>query len=56
MKPNDEEINKLTYKSVLKKDERNFWKYYISLIKTNHIIIFSFLYNKNLNSKIIKIE
>jgi len=56
MEPNEEEINKLTYNSALKKDKRNFWKYYLSLIKTNHILIFSFFYNKYYNSKIIKIE
>ena len=56
MEPNDEELNKLPYKSALKKDKRNFWKFYISLIKTRHILIFSFFYNKDYNSKIIKID
>ena len=51
----DFELNALKYSKVLKKDERTFSQYYISLIKNNHLIIFSFLPIKDYNSRIIKI-
>ena len=53
---NDEELNNLPYKLALKFDKRTYWEYYISLLKTKHIIIFTFCYNKDYNSKIIKID
>ena len=54
---NDEEINNLSYELALKIDKRTFCAYYLSLIKTKHILIFSF-YNEinNYNSQIIKID
>jgi len=52
----DEELNNLSYKSALKYDKRTYFEYYLSLIKTKHIFIFSFCYNKDYNSKIIKID
>ena len=39
---NDEEINNLSYKLALKFDKRNYCQFYLSLLKTNHIIFFSF--------------
>ena len=51
----DYELNSLDYKKALKKDKRNFWQYYISLLKINHLIIFSFIINKDYNAKIIKV-
>ena len=56
MKPNLEEKNKMTYELALKNDKRSFLKYYASLIQTKHSIVFSFVYNKDYNSKIIKID
>ena len=53
---NDYEINDLSYELALKFDERNFCGYYLSLIKTNHIILFSFYHNNDYNSRIIKID
>ena len=53
---NEEELNNLPYKLALKFDKRTYWEYYISLLKTKHIIIFTFCYNKDYNSKIIKID
>ena len=38
------------------KDKRTFCQYYISLLRTKHNIIFSFFYNKDYNSKIVKID
>ena len=54
---NDEELNNLDYKLALKFDKRTFCEYYLSLIKTKHILIFTFYSNKNdYNSRIIKID
>ena len=52
----DDEINDLSYDSALKNDKRTFWQFYISLIKTKHELIYAFFYNKDYNSKIIKID
>jgi len=52
----DGEINNFPYKEALKKDKRNFWLYYLSLVKTKNLLIFSFYPVKNdYNSRIIKI-
>ena len=57
MSYNDEEMNSLSYILALKYDKRTFFQYYFSLLKTNHIIFFTFNKNKNdYNSKIIKID
>ena len=50
----DNEINSLAYKQAINIDHRTFLQYYISLIKTKHILIFSF-YTNDYNSKLIKI-
>ena len=52
----DEEINDLPYESAIQTDKRSFCQYYISLLKTKHNIFFSFCYNKDYNSTIIKID
>ena len=51
----DCEINKLPYEEALEKDKRTFVQYYFSLLRTNHLFIFTFLNNKDYNSKIVKI-
>ena len=56
MKFNDEELNNLSYELALKYDKRKYFEYYLSLIKTKHILIFAFYYNNDYNSKIIKID
>ena len=54
---NDEEMNNLSYKLALKFDKRTFCSYYLSLIRTKHVLIFSFYNNKkDYNSQIIKIN
>ena len=53
---NDEELNLLSYNIALKYDKRTYCEYYISLIKTKHILIFSLFYSNDYNSKIIKID
>ena len=56
MEYNDDEINVLSYKLALKIDKRKFCQYYFSLLKSNHELIFTFFYNEDYNSKIIKID
>ena len=50
----DSEINTFPYEEALKKDKRTFCQYYISLIKTRHILIIIFI-NNNYNLNIIKL-
>ena len=56
MKYNDYELNNLSYKDALKIDKRSYILYYISLLKTKHLIIFTFFTYTDYNSKIIKIS
>ena len=51
----DFEINSLDYEEALNLDHRGFIQYYISLIKNNHPIFFSFFCFNDYNSQIIKI-
>ena len=50
------ELNNLIYEEALKKDKRSYFVYYISLLKTGHLIFFSFCPLKDYNSRIIKID
>jgi len=51
----DNELNSLEYKKALIQDNRTFTQYYISLLKKNHLLRFSFYCkNKDYNSPIIK--
>ena len=52
----DFELNILLYKDALKIDKRTYTQYYLSLIKMNHIIIFTFFNYNDYNSLIIKIS
>ena len=56
MEYNDDEMNMLPYELALLYDKRSYCQYYISLLRTKHSVIFSFYYNKDYNSKIIKID
>ena len=51
----DLEINTLNYKKALKYDKRTYIQYYLSLIRTKHLIIFAFYPIRDYNSTIIKI-
>ena len=51
----DFELNSLDYKEAWEFDKRTYFKYYISLLRNNHPIMFSFAPYKDYNSKIIKI-
>ena len=55
LKLNDYEINILLYKDALFLDKRTYCQYYLSLLKTRHLIIFTFYTSNDYNSKIIKI-
>ena len=53
---NDTELNNLDYKEALLYDKRTYFQYYFSLLKQEHILIFSFYCNSNdYNSQVIKI-
>ena len=52
---NDNEFNSLKYLDALKYDKRAYFQYYFSLLRTKHLLIFSFFSNKDYNSKTIKI-
>ena len=55
IKYSDLELNNFTYEKAIKLDNRTFCQYYISLIRTKHLLIFTFCNNKDNNSRIIKI-
>ena len=50
----DEEINSLKYEDAIIYDKRSFYKYYISLIKTKHLIFFTFFRKNDFNIFFIK--
>ena len=52
---NDSEINNLEYKLASKIDKRTYCQYYFSIIKTKHLIAFTFLPIRDYNSRSIKI-
>ena len=52
---NDYELNSLKYDLALQYDKRNYWEYYISLIKTKELIVFTFFTNTDYNSRMLKI-
>ena len=51
----DFELDSLNYKNAIRLDHRNYCQFYISLLKNNHPLIFSFSCYNDYNSKIIKI-
>ena len=54
-KKTDSELNDLDYKIAVKKDKRTYFQYYLSLIRTKHLLFFSFCPSFDYNSQIIKI-
>ena len=52
---NDYELNEFSYKEASNKDKRTFFQLFISLIKTKHLIIFTFYETNDYNSQIMKI-
>ena len=53
---NDYELNNLSYQKALELDKRKYIEYYISLLKTKHLFIFTFFIKTDYNSQIIKIS
>ena len=53
---NDYEVNSLEYQDAIEIDKRSYIQYYWSLIKTKHLLVFTFYPTKDYNSYIIKIE
>ena len=51
----DIEMNSLLYKEAKKIDNRTYFMYYASLIRTNHLLFFSFFPIMDYNSQILKI-
>ena len=51
---NDYKINNMPYKKALSMYKRSYFEYYISLKKSNHLLIFTFFTFGDCNSKIIK--
>ena len=51
----DEELNNFSYKKALQLDNRTYWKYYVSLVRTKHLLFFSFWHSFDYNSRILKI-
>ena len=54
-KKSDTEMNELSYNSAIKIDKRNYFEFYLSLIRTKHLLIFSFWPAFDYNSQILKI-
>ena len=52
----EDELNVLEYKQALKLDKRNFFQYYISLIKLKNPIVFTFCHYNDYNLPTIKIS
>ena len=52
---NDYELNMLNYEDAKRLDYRSYCQYYISLLRTKHILIFSFFHHNDYNSQVIKI-
>ena len=52
----DEEYNTLPYNLALLYDKRTYCEFYVSLLKTQHNFVSSFINNNDYNSKIIKID
>ena len=54
-RPTDLEINTLIYQEAIKSDKRTFCMYYVSLVRTKHLIFFSFMNTFDYNSRTLKI-
>ena len=52
---NDYELNSLSYVEAKKNDKRSYIEYYLSLLRTNQILIFTFYTSNDYNMKSIKI-
>ena len=55
IKLNYNEMNHLSFKNALTRDKRTFIQYYVSLIRSNHLILYIF-YSNDYNSRAIKLS
>ena len=55
IKYDDYELNELPFLQSIKNDKRTFFQIYLSLLKTNHLLLFTFCNNNDYDSKAIKI-
>ena len=53
---NDFEINILPYELAIEDDQKTYWEYYFSLIRSKHLLVLTFYTYNDYNSKIIKIS
>ena len=51
---NDSELNSLDYNDAVTKDKRSYFQYYCSLIRTKHLIFFTFFINNDYNLREVK--
>ena len=56
MNYSNDELNELTYNLAIENDKRTYFQYYIALLKSKHIIIFTFFNTEDYNPRIIKID
>ena len=56
MKYIDMELNLLPYQAAINDDKRTYYQYYVSLLRTKHLLVFSFFNKKDYNSLFIKIN
>ena len=56
LKFTDYEVNSFKYEKALKYDKRTYFQYYLSLLKTKHLFIFTFIIINDYNSRINKIN
>ena len=54
LRKNDKELNELNFKIAVKFDNRTFWQFYFSLLKTEHLL-FKIINSRDFNSRSIKI-
>ena len=52
----DAELNKMDYETALIYDKREYWQYYISLLKQKHLIILVFISNDDYNVFLLKLS
>jgi hypothetical protein len=50
----DEELNRMDYKEALMYDHRNYWQYYLSLLKKKHMILLTFASINDYNVFLLK--
>ena len=56
MEYNNVELNDLSFKLALKYDHRSYCQYYLSLLKSNHILISALNNSEDYNSRVIKFD